>query len=58
MDVLVEGRRDRSTGLLRGITANYIPVLFTGDDALMGTLQRVKLDGIEGSAMRGCIVEN
>jgi threonylcarbamoyladenosine tRNA methylthiotransferase MtaB len=58
MDVLVEGRHDRSTGLLRGITANYIPVLFTGNDALMGTLQRVTLDGIEGSAMRGSIGEN
>ena len=40
MEVLVEGRRDRSTGLLRGISGNYIPVLFNGDDALMGTLQQ------------------
>lgn len=56
MDVLVEGRRDRSTGLLRGITGNYIPVLFTGDNALMGTLQRVTLDGIEGGVVRGCVL--
>ena len=58
MEVLVEGRRDRSTGLLRGITGNYIPVLFTGDDALMGTMQPVSIDGIEGSSMHGCIVEH
>jgi threonylcarbamoyladenosine tRNA methylthiotransferase MtaB len=58
LDVLVEGRRDRSTGLLRGFTGNYIPVLFPGDDALMGTLQPVRLDGIEDSSMRGCILAN
>ena len=56
MEVLVEGRRDRATGLLRGITANYIPVLFAGENALMGMLQPVRLDGIEGSVMRGRIV--
>jgi threonylcarbamoyladenosine tRNA methylthiotransferase MtaB len=55
MEVLVEGRRDRGTALLRGMSRNYIPVLFAGDDALMGTLQRVRLDVVEGSAMRGSL---
>jgi threonylcarbamoyladenosine tRNA methylthiotransferase MtaB len=56
MEVLVEGRRDRATGLLRGITANYIPVLFSGEDSLMGTLQQVRLESVEGSSMLGSIV--
>jgi threonylcarbamoyladenosine tRNA methylthiotransferase MtaB len=56
MDVLVEGRRDRGTGLLRGITGSYIPVLFNGDDALMGTMQQVRLDVCEGGLMSGRIV--
>ena len=53
MEVLVEGRREKSTGLLRGITGNYIPVLFRGDDSLMGTLQRVRLVRLDGGVMRG-----
>jgi len=55
MEVLVESRRDRITGLLRGITRNYIPVLFKGDDALMGSLQRVSLDNVDGTIMHGSL---
>jgi len=53
MEVLVESRRDRTTGLLRGITANYIPVLFTSDDAVMGTLRNVTLKSVDGNVMHG-----
>lgn len=56
MEVLVENRRDRVTGLLRGITHNYIPVLFNGDDALMGTLRHVTLTCIDGIVVQGCLV--
>ncbi len=31
LKVLIEGRRDRKTGLLRGISENYIPFLFLED---------------------------
>lgn len=41
--VLIETKRDRSSGLLKGLTSNYIPVLVEGDDTLMNTLVRVKL---------------
>ena len=32
--VLVEGTRDRDTGKLKGLSANYIPVLIDGDNSL------------------------
>jgi len=34
--VLVEGKRDKKAGDLRGFSRNYIPILFAGNDGLMG----------------------
>ena len=45
-DVLVEKVRDRTTGLLKGLTSNYIPVQFEGDDRLMNQLVPVRLESI------------
>ncbi|MBI4828075.1 MAG: tRNA (N(6)-L-threonylcarbamoyladenosine(37)-C(2))-methylthiotransferase MtaB, partial [Nitrospinae bacterium] len=45
MDVLVETTRDEATGLLKGFTDNYIPVLFEGGEELKGRLARAVLDG-------------
>ncbi len=56
MEVLVEGRRERTTGLLRGITRNYIPVLFSGGDCLMGTLQHVRITEVDGVRAGGVLV--
>ncbi len=36
LPVLVEGKRDRKTGLLKGFSKNYIPLLLNGPDELMG----------------------
>ena len=44
--VLVENRRDRRTGCLKGISANYITVLVEGSDELMNTFQDVRLVGL------------
>lgn len=44
--VLVENRRDRRTGRLKGISANYITVLVEGGDDLMNTFQEVCLTGL------------
>jgi threonylcarbamoyladenosine tRNA methylthiotransferase MtaB len=35
LKVLVEGKRDRESGLLKGFSANYIPVLLPGGEELM-----------------------
>jgi len=42
--VLVESQRDAVTGLLRGFTSNYIPVLLDGEDALKEQLVNVTLE--------------
>jgi len=43
MEIIVEGKRDFKTGLLKGYTSNYIPVYIQGDDALMHQPRKVKL---------------
>jgi threonylcarbamoyladenosine tRNA methylthiotransferase MtaB len=44
--VLVENKRDRRTGHLKGVSSNYITILVEGDDGLMNTFQEVQLTGL------------
>jgi threonylcarbamoyladenosine tRNA methylthiotransferase MtaB len=44
--VLIEGRRDRRTGWLKGLSANYIPTLIQGDNDLMNRIVTVKPETI------------
>jgi threonylcarbamoyladenosine tRNA methylthiotransferase MtaB len=46
LDVLVEKKRDKNSGLLTGYSDNYIKVLFEGDDALMGKMVSLRLEGL------------
>lgn len=46
LDVLVEGKRERQTGLLTGYSDNYIKVVFEGDDSLMKKIISVKVKEI------------
>lgn len=41
LSVLFEGARDRKTGLLRGYSDNYVPVLCDADDSWMNRVARV-----------------
>ena len=45
-EVIIEKNRDKKSGLLKGITKNYINVLVNGDDSLKDTLQKVRLTAI------------
>jgi threonylcarbamoyladenosine tRNA methylthiotransferase MtaB len=45
--VLIESKRDKATGLLKGITSNYIPVHVVGKDDLFNTLVQVKIEKIK-----------
>ena len=45
--VLIENKRDKATGLLKGITTNYIPVHVAGKDDLFNTLIQVTIERIE-----------
>jgi threonylcarbamoyladenosine tRNA methylthiotransferase MtaB len=52
-EVLIEGKRDRTTGLLKGLTSNYIPVLLEGKDDLFHRLVQAKIDGIKDGRVYG-----
>ena len=43
LDVLIENRRDRKTGMLTGLSDNYIRVLLDGDDSLKNRIVSVKI---------------
>jgi threonylcarbamoyladenosine tRNA methylthiotransferase MtaB len=45
--ILIEGKRDNATGLLKGITSNYIPVYVAGEDTLFNTLVQVTIQKIK-----------
>lgn len=45
--VLVERKRDSKSGLLRGYSRNYLPVLLRGGDGLMGREVEVQISRIE-----------
>jgi len=47
VEILIEGKRDKATGLLKGITSNYIPVHVDGKDDLFNTSVQVKIQKID-----------
>lgn len=56
VEVLVEGRRDPATGRLKGITSNYLAVLFDGGDRLRTTLARVRILDADPVRLSGALV--
>ena len=57
-DVLVETRRDPATGLLKGLTPNYLTVLLDGRDGCMNTIVPVAIQKIgRGNRLEGRIVD-
>jgi threonylcarbamoyladenosine tRNA methylthiotransferase MtaB len=55
VEVLIEGKRDRSTGFLKGITSNYVPVLVKGDDDLENTMVQVVIDRLNNNTVFGTL---
>lgn len=55
LEVLFEGRREAQTGLLHGVTDNYIRVFSPGPDSVRDTVQPVVLTGIEAERVVGRI---
>jgi threonylcarbamoyladenosine tRNA methylthiotransferase MtaB len=51
--VLAEGKRDPATGLLKGVSANYLPVLFAGNDSLKNTIVHVTIDRESAGSLFG-----
>jgi threonylcarbamoyladenosine tRNA methylthiotransferase MtaB len=55
--VLVENRRHKKTGLLRGISRNYIPVLFEGPASLAGQEAPVQIMTTDTGEPQGRLIE-
>ena len=55
LPVLIETKRDGATGLLKGISSNYLPVLIAGDDDLKNKIIDVKIEKLEGNKLFGVL---
>ncbi|WP_459922576.1 tRNA (N(6)-L-threonylcarbamoyladenosine(37)-C(2))-methylthiotransferase MtaB [Desulfatiferula olefinivorans] len=57
-EVLIETRRDRKSGRLKGLTGNYATVFIDGPDNLFNTLQTVELDGVRDEGLTGHLIKS
>lgn len=57
LDMMVESKRDKKTGMLKGISGNYISMLAEGPAKHMNTLVRVKAVEIGESGSMICRIE-
>jgi threonylcarbamoyladenosine tRNA methylthiotransferase MtaB len=55
LPVLIETKRDGSTGLLKGISSNYLPVLINGNDELQNKIVEVKIEKLEENRIFGVL---
>jgi len=53
--VLAESRRDPKTGLLKGVSSNYLPVLFEGEDEFMNRMLNVRIEKADAVRLRGTL---
>jgi len=54
--VLIESRRDKKTGLLKGMTRNYIPVLVAGPESLIGKEVAVQINAVLEDSLSGTVL--
>ena len=47
IEILIESKRDESTGSFKGITSNYIPVRVNGSDNCVNTIVPARIDRVE-----------
>jgi threonylcarbamoyladenosine tRNA methylthiotransferase MtaB len=57
LPVLIEAKKDGSTGWLKGISSNYLPVLIDGDDDLQNKIVEVKIKKMEGDKLFGNLTD-
>jgi threonylcarbamoyladenosine tRNA methylthiotransferase MtaB len=55
LPVLIETKREGSSGLLKGISSNYLPVLIDGNDDLQNKIVEVKIEKLEGNKLYGVL---
>jgi threonylcarbamoyladenosine tRNA methylthiotransferase MtaB len=56
-EVLVETKRDGKTGMLKGVSRNYIPVLFEGPDSLQRALVSVEIRSVGAREVQGVLCD-
>ena len=55
VSILFEEQRDQKTGLLKGHSEHYIPVLAKGDDSLINQIVPTKIQELKNGQVIGCI---
>ena len=55
LPVLIEGKRDKATGLLKGLSSNYLPVLIEGAEDLQNKIVDVKIQKLEYNKLFGVL---
>ena len=56
MPVLIESSRNEKTGLLKGFSRNYVPVLLDGPDGLMNREIEVRIREVNGVHVKGTLL--
>jgi threonylcarbamoyladenosine tRNA methylthiotransferase MtaB len=56
LEVLVESTRHTPSGLLKGLSSNYIPVLIDADDDHKNQLRPVRAEKLTGNALMGTLL--
>ncbi|MDJ0819753.1 MAG: tRNA (N(6)-L-threonylcarbamoyladenosine(37)-C(2))-methylthiotransferase MtaB, partial [Desulfobacterales bacterium] len=56
VSVLVESKRDRESGVLKGVSSNYLPVFIDGDDRLKNKLVDVEIERLEENSLVGVLL--
>jgi threonylcarbamoyladenosine tRNA methylthiotransferase MtaB len=57
LPVVTESRRDPQTGLLKGVSSNYLPVLFAGGDELVHRRVEVHLSDADARRLIGSLTD-
>jgi threonylcarbamoyladenosine tRNA methylthiotransferase MtaB len=57
VQVLVESRRNPKTGLLKGVSSNYLPVLFEGGGERMNRMATVRITKADAVRLLGTLAE-
>ncbi len=55
--VLIESKRNRESGLLKGVSSNYLTVFIDGDDQLKNKITNVEIEKLEKNNLIGVMVK-
>jgi threonylcarbamoyladenosine tRNA methylthiotransferase MtaB len=53
VDILIEDKRDENSGMLKGISSNYLSVLIKGEESIRNRIVKVHINKVSGSYATG-----